>query len=412
MDGAFSPFFQSHYRQRLDTPHKNSHGDPWGSEEAYPHVFRWKGYLRRGIQFLPVVGMGSFYPHLFLAFAADYFFRSLVLVWLGVVLWSIFVELPTFFVLDHFDLIPRDKSMWKTFVVYDKKKPSRDEIENAMGFKAKYEKPAQGEFYGVFAIRKAAIGRGVIHGMREDMAQEAGDGIVTRVIGITYHKRDFASYVLTALILDILIGFLGSFVSWYLHSSFLLNSFRPSIDGTLVGQFIILYIIVSHLVEYWGWIFGTVVFGYIFAMGGWNSDVRESWTPYLAFFGVTLYYWAVFFRNPIPLWIRSPWLSPEMNPNGPIAVREITAGDTGIHEHHISPEAREPSVRNRRPGNKERDPATTSLLIETAAAHATADYTWSWWIYSAMNYETYGYNAVLGSLFLLGIIAVVGLAID
>lgn len=412
MDTSFSPFFQSHYVQRLDVPHQDSHGDPWGSEEAFPDVFRWRRFFRSVLQFLPVVGMGSYYPHLFLALAADYFFRSFVLVVLGVLVWSVFVELPVYFLLDYFNMIPRDKSLWKTFVVYDVKKPTLDQIRTAISFKTKYEKPSAGEFYGVFAVRTAGVGRNVMGGMREDMAQEAGTNVIVRVFGITYHKLDFASYVLYALPLDIVVGIGGAFVSWYLRNSFLLDAFRPSIDGHLAGQFVVLYFIVSHLVEYWGWIFGSLTFGYIFAMGAWNSDVRTSWTPYLVFFGVTLYYWIVFFRNPIPLWVRSPWTNPSNNPYGPSTVTEIVAGET-VHERHIHPHARTPRIRQRKAPlmTPEDEEEAMEALVDTAAAHTSADYAWSWWLYSAMNYETYGYNAFFGSLFLLLIIAIIGLVL-
>lgn len=410
---ATAPFFRQRTYERLDTPHPSAHGDPWRSEEAYPEVFWWKKVWMATVSWLPVPGIGSYYPHLYLAFAAEYFFRSFLIVILGTFVWSIFVEVPVYFLMHWFHLLPNNRSVWTQFVVYDQKHPTADQINQALSFKNKYEKPENGEYYAVFVVRSAGLSTWGAFRAREDMVVDAGHGQIKEVYGITYHRREFAGYVLWAILLDILMGILGAFIGSYLWASFGLESFRDSIDGALVGEFIGLFVLIAHLASFWGWIFTPVAFGYIFILGAANLDQHVfSWTPYLVFFGVTAYYWLVFFRNPLPSCLRAPWLDPSRNSDAPVAVEELQGmahRKENIMEHHIiGQEERDTQPRRRKIATTRSAPES---VRETAAAEATVtDYSWSWWVFSSLNYDTYGYAAWFGSMILLIIIAIIALA--
>ncbi len=406
--GRVASFFRHRRYERLDMPHRTAHGDPWKSEEAYPEVFWWQNVWRALVSVLPVPGIGSYYPHLYLALAAEYFFRSLTFVVLGVFVWSLFVELPIYFLLNWVSLLPDDRGLWKQFVVYHKRNPTPDQIESALGFKDKYEKPSKGEYYAVFVGRSSGLGPWGGYRVREDMLLEAGHNRIKEVYGITYHKRDFSGYVLWAILLDILVGLGGAAIAWYVRISFGLDSFRDSADGALVGEYIGLFVLIAHLAVYWGWIFTPVAFGYIFILGAVNSNQDVfSWTPYLVFFGITAYYWIVFFRNPLPMWLRSPWKSTSRNEDAPALMEEVVTPHRRepMEEHHFLEER----GTRRRPGATER--VIPEEVLETAAATASVEtYSWSWWVFSSTNYDTYGFNAWFGSMLLLIIVAIIALS--
>jgi uncharacterized membrane protein YeaQ/YmgE (transglycosylase-associated protein family) len=416
-----SSFFSQRSYTRLDRPHPSAHGDPWRSEEAYPEVFWWKNIWLAAVSWLPVPGIGSYYPHVFLALAAEYFFRSFVIVILGIFVWSLFIEVPVYFLMHWMRLLPNERSVWTQFVVYDKRNPTKDEIDKALSFKEKYERPENGEYYAVFIARSAGLSPWGAFRAREDMVVEAGHGRIKEVYGITYHRRDFAGYVLWAILLDILLGVLGAFIGSYLWASFGLESLRDEIDGALVGEFLGLFVLIAHLASFWGWIFTPVAFGYIFVLGAANLDQHVfSWTPYLVLFGVTAYYWLVFFRNPLPGFLRAPWLNPQRNADTPAAMEELTSTKAArgreIKDHHIIEErgfGKEENQPRRRKQLKETPGrAAPKSVRETAAAEATVDeYSWSWWVFSSLSYDTYGYNAWFGSMILLIIIAIVALAL-
>lgn len=395
-------FFQRHTYERLDKPHHSAHGDPWRSETAYPEVFWWKHVWIFAVSWLPVPGIGSYYPHIYLALAAEYFFRSFSIVVLGVFVWSLFVEVPMYFILHWLHLLPNDRSVWTKFVVYTKRNPTAEEIDKALSFKGKYEKPKNGEYYAVFIVRSTGLSPWGAFRAREDMVIEAGHGQIKEVYGITYHRRDFAGYVLWALLLDIVLGILGAWIGSYLWSSFGLESLRDEIDGALVGEFLGLFFLIAHLASFWGWIFTPIAFGYIFILGAANLDQHVfSWTPYLVFFGVTAYYWLVFFRNPIPRCLRAPWLNPARNADAPEMIQEISrAGPFPESQEHEEGDLRR------------RKQAAPESVKETAAAEATVEeYSWSWWVFSSLSYDTYGYASWFGSMFLLIIIATIALAL-
>jgi hypothetical protein len=124
-------------------------------------------------------------------------------------------------------------------------------------------------------------------------------GVYKEVYGFVYHKIDMASYILWAILIDILVGIGATLLSYYIHRSFDLAAFRDSADGILVLQYLILFAMMMIICSQRGWIVGPVAIGYIFAMGAWNlGQDTFSWTPYLVFFGLTIFYWMVFFRNP------------------------------------------------------------------------------------------------------------------
>ncbi|MHA1681302.1 MAG: GlsB/YeaQ/YmgE family stress response membrane protein [Promethearchaeota archaeon] len=402
---ASTSFFNRHTYERLDTPHPSAHGDPWKSEEAYPEVFWWKNVWIAAASWLPVPGIGSYYPHLFLALAAEYFFRSFIVVILGVFMWSLFIEVPVYYLMHWMKLLPNNRSVWTQFVVYDKRKPTQDEIEKALSYKKKYEKPESGEYYAVFIARSAGLSPWGAFRAREDMMVDSGHGRIKEVYGIFYRRRDFSSYVLWAILLDILLGVLGAWIGSYLWYSFGLESFRDSIDGALVGEFIGLFFIIAHLASFWGWLFTPIAFGYIFILGAANLDQHVfSWTPYLVFFGVTFYYWISFFRNPLPTCLRAPWLNPARNADTPAAIEEVSVTHAQpMMEHQVADESQP---------RRRRSIKTPESVRETAAAEATVDeYGWSWWVFSATTYETFGYQAWFSSMILLIVIAIVALAL-
>ncbi len=406
-------FFRNRRYERLDVPHRSAHGDPWKSDEVYPEVFWWQNVWMATVSWLPVPGIGSYYPHLYLALAAEFFFRSFLFVLLGIFVWSVFVELPVYFFLNRFNLLPDNRGVWIQFVVYHKKNPSPQDIEKVLSFKLKYEKPAHGEYYAVFAGRTAGLSPWGHFRAREDMIERAGHNRIKEVYGISYHRRDFSIYVLWALVLDVLFGLLGAGIAWYARSSFGLESLRDEIDWILGLEFLGLFVIIAHLAVYWGWIFTPIAFGYIFVLGAANMDQDVfEWTPYLVLFGITAYYWVVFFRNPVPMCLRSPWTDPRRNADAPVLMEEISSVTTThrrepIMEHHFQHEEGDEEGTRRR-----KHPTTPESVRETAAAEATVDdYSWSWWIFSATSYDTLGYQAWFGSMTLLIIIAIVALAL-
>jgi hypothetical protein len=420
MSGRFSrpSFFSSETRERLDIPHPSAHGDPFNSDKAYPEVFWWQNVWMATVSWLPIPGMGTYYPHLYLALAAEYFFRSFIFVILGIFVWSLFVEIPVYFFMNWTHLLPNDRSVWTQYVAYTKKNPSQSEIDRALSYKTKYEKPDKGEYYAVFVTRSTGVSLWGGFAAREDMLIESGHGRITHVYGITYHRRDFGGYVLWALLLDILLGVLGAFIGYYLWASFGLESLRDEIDWILGLEFVGLFLIIAHLASFWGWIFTPIAFGYIFILGAANLDQDVfSWTPYLVFFGITAYYWLVFFRNPLPTCWRAPWLSPARNVDAPARVEDITRATT-IEGHHVEPEARgefgeEREYVDSERGVRRRRPPVPESVKETAAAEATAEeYSWyTWWMFSTTNYDTFGFASWFGSMFLLIVIATVALII-
>jgi uncharacterized membrane protein YeaQ/YmgE (transglycosylase-associated protein family) len=404
-------FFRHRTFERLDRPHRSAHGDPWQSEDAYPEVFWWQSIWMAAVSWLPVPGIGSYYPHIYLALAAEYFFRSFTVVVLGIFVWSLFIEVPVYFVLHWYRLLPNNRSVWTQFVVYDKRNPTPEEVEKALSFKGKYEKPENGEYYAVFIARSSGLSPWGAFRAREDMVIETGRGRIKEVYGITYHRRDFGGYVLWAILLDIVLGILGAWIGSYLWASFGLESLRDEIDGVLVGEFFGLFFLIAHLASFWGWIFTPIAFGYIFILGAANLDQHVfSWTPYFVFFGVTAYYWIVFFRNPIPRWFRSPWTNPERNADAPELVQEIARAEP-MEEHHFMERGGEHEEMEKGEMRRRKQGAPESVR-ETAAAEATVEeYSWSWWVFSSLNYDTFGYASWFGSMILLIIIATVALAL-
>jgi hypothetical protein len=424
-------FFLHREYERLDTPHATAHGDPWDSDKAFPGIFRWRYMVRKFLGFLPIPGLGSYYPHLFLALAAEYFFRSWLIVTLGIFAWTILVELPVFLALQYTSLLPSDRSLWDTIPIYYKENPSGEEITEAFSYKKYYDKPKSGVYYAIIGLRRKRIRSTFRNPMLyKDSEKRNQDSPFKEIHGFAYKKKDISSYILYAILVDVLVGIGAALIAYYIHRSFDLNALRDSADGILVLEYLGLFFLVSHLISYWGWLFSIVAFGYIFILAAANmhQDVF-SWTPYLVLFGLTVYYWIVFFRNPFRWLYFFSHPQSDMGEENRVGEGEVGVFSGSVHGKNLEVLAEEntssahTSMRTGKYSDQYDIPVHVDVdgdgvvdvtlpptqVIEDAGL-VFSDHS-SWWLFAATNYDSFGYNGWFGSMILLIIVAIVAIVV-
>jgi len=420
-------FFADGEYERLNKPHPTAHDDPWNhdKEGRFEHVFWLRNPLRKALGFLPIPGMGSYYPHLFLAFAAEYFFRSWLIVILGIFAWTIVVELPVFLVLQYTSLLPSDRSLWDTIPVFYRENPTPADIQEAKNEGLKYENPAGGIFYAVCGLRRNYL-RATFQNPRlyRGSKERNPDSPYKEVHGFVYKKKDISSYILYSIFVDVLVGVGGALLAYYLHRSFDLQAFRGSADGILVLEYLGLFFLVAHLISYWGWLFTIVAFGYIFILGA--ANMREdvfSWTPYLVFFGSTLYFWIVFFRNPFRWLYFLRYAQSDMGAENRVGEGVSVASTKGVEvlardasgeggDKAVSISYTEqpdvPTLIDTNGDGKANVVAPPHQVLEDVSARFS-DHS-AWWLFAATNYDSMGYNAWFGSMVFLIVVAIVAIA--
>lgn len=422
-------FFLDREYERLDTPHPTAHDDPWDSDKSFPGVFKWRYIIRKVFGFLPIPGLGSYYPHLYLALAAEYFFRSWLIVILGIFSWTILVELPLFLILQYTSLLPSDRSLWDTIPIYYRENPSNEEIQEAFSYKKYYDKPQSGIYYAVIGLRNKRIRSTFNNAMvYRNSKKRNPQSAFKEIHGFAYRKKDVSSYILFSILVDVLVGIGAALLAYYVHRSFDLNAFRDTADTMLVFQFLGIFFLVSHLISYWGWLFTVFVFGYIFILGAINMNQDSfSWTPYLVFFGITVYYWIVFFRNPFR-WIY--FFTNEQSDMGhENHSGEVNAFTGSVHGKglEVLSQIETSSSKERKSNfkyNEQYDIPTSidlngdeildvTLPPTQVIEDASVDFSHhsSWWFFAARNYDTGGYQAWFGSMILLIIVAIVAISI-
>lgn len=409
-----SPSFFVHNRyERLDDPHPTAHGDPWDSDRAYHDVFRWRSFLLNTFDFMCVPGLGSFYPHLFLPLAAEFYFRSWMVVFLGIFAWSILVELPLFLFRQYFHLLPSHRSLWTTTPIYYQENPTSEDVQTAFSFKDTYELPDADTYYAVIARRRnhvrSTYGMGALNLGKSQ--KKAYNGAYKEVYGFVYQKMDIASYVLWAIFIDILVGIGATLMGYYIHRSFDLAAFRDSADWILVLQFFILFLLMMVICSRRGWIVGVLALGYIFAMGAWNlGQDTFSWTPYLVFFGLTIYYWLVFFRNPLfcfPIGAGSNDAEGEVGRGRASLLLEAETDKSSVIHRH--PETLVP-VDGDGDGHADTEIPPSSVMHEASDDMRRSSYH-SWWFFAITNYTSDGYRAWFSSMGVLTVVAIVAIAL-
>lgn len=395
------PIFRKNVYERLDMPHSTAHGDPWKSDTAFPEVFWWRNLLLICSSLFPIPGIGSYFPHIYLPLLAEYFFHSFLMVVLGVFLWSLFVEVPVYFFMNFAHLLPNDRSLWIQFIVYNKKNPTQKEIKKALSYKQKYENPKNGEYYAVLVTKRHYPKELRGHLAREDHLEESGRDQIKEVYGISYHKRDFSGYIVYAILIDVVLGVLGAWIGYYIWSSLGILSLRDNIDIPLVLEYALLFFTIAHLSSFWGWVFTPISFAFIFIVGAINSNQHTfSWIQYLVIFGVTFYYWIVFFRVPFSSCSWFPLVYKKRNFYYRETIKDI---ETNIE----SSDAKHKNARQKRKKRQKKTP--TAIKKNIIKREYRANKSWSWWMFSSMNYDTYGYNAWFGSMILLIIIATIAI---
>jgi len=407
-----SKFFVHNRYERLDEPHPTSHGDPWDSDRAYPDVFRWRNFARNTFDFMCIPGLGSFYPHLFLPLAAEFYFRSWLVVFLGIFTWSILVELPLFLFRQYFHILPSHRSLWTTTPIYYKENPTREDLSTAFSYKETYENPDSETYYAVIGRRRNHIRSTFAFPMHgEESRKKEYRGVYKEVYGFVYRKIDIASYILWAILIDILVGIGATLLSYYIHRSFDLAAFRDSADGILILQYLILFVMMMIICSHRGWIVGPVALGYIFAMGAWNlGQDTFSWTPYLVFFGLTIFYWMVFFRNPLSCFI---WGGGEIEEEegevgrGNSELLLEGSGETGMVTRH--PQKMIP-VDTDGDGEPDSEVPPASVMHEATSDLKHSSYH-TWWFFAISNYESDGFKAFFSSMFILFVVAVIAISI-
>jgi hypothetical protein len=433
-------FFRPSRWERIDTPHSTSYGDPFESDDSFPSVFAWKSICRRLTGWMCIPGMGSFFPHLYLPLSAMFFFRSLLITFIGVFSWTVLIELPVFLFLKSVNLLPSDRCLWDTFIVCTKVNPSYKEVRSVLLLKNKYENPDVGKYFAVIGKTKRHFTPTFRMEERSLPNHEYEDGSdFKEICGIVYWKMDVSSYILWSIIIDILVGLGGAILGAYIIHSFHLDTFRDTVDVFLVLEYFVIFFLVvlftiGRNLSFWLWLFGMFLFGSIFIIGAINQERSLSeWTSYLVYFGITIYYCIVFFRNPLSSFYWWMYGGYSTNYYAPHHQRENDL-DSGrvVGAYKGRRYLQEERQRGRRRRRRLRASNTEDVeylfhdndddddemeehieppeeVIERTNMELSAHR--SWWIFAVRNFNTDGYNAWFGSMILFIIIAIIALSL-
>jgi hypothetical protein len=143
-------------------------------------------------------------------------------------------------------------------------------------------------------------------------------------------------------------------------------------------------------------------------MGAWNlGQDTFSWTPYLVFFGLTIFYWMVFFRNPFVWGVAQGEEEGGEVGRGKSELLLEGSGETGMVTRH--PQTILPVDTD---GDGEPDSAVppASVMHEATADLNHSSYH-SWWFFVITNFSTDGYRAWFSSMFVLFVVAVIAISI-
>jgi hypothetical protein len=240
------------FRKRI--PHNGGQGRLWNIAEAL----------------LPIPGAGSILPHLYVPLVAELFFRSVLVVTVAILVWAMF-ETVLYFLYRITDAPIR----WRPVL------PPTVSVVDASGRKRspshKFWTPVR------YPYKEGEVG---------------------------YWVNFEADLIWTALF-NPLIGFVGMFVGWYSVYAFSLVPFvtpiqsfdAPAVDGLLVLQFILFFLIAVHQGRNTAWL--AVTFAVPIYILGVMVPMNRSYThgfhffaPYLYWLVINIVFSLMFLRDP------------------------------------------------------------------------------------------------------------------